>query len=229
MLKRLIVIIFILSSGLLFFFLGIFPFIKQEEVITIPQITNLSEAEGCSILDNAKINYEIIYVDGTSDVIQKTVPEANSLIKKSQTITVYVEKEKPQIIKDMRNMTCFDARILLEEYSKKYNITYEIQTRMIDDGINDIVLEQNVYDTDLSLIDKIIITISKCEYYVTMPDFIGRSYKEAFTFCQENGFIFEGIYLSSLLEKDTIIYQEQNIGTNLRKNSRNKLLFYIAK
>lgn len=42
-------------------------------------------------------------------------------------------------------------------------------------------------------------------------------------------FLFEGIYVNSILDTDTIIYQETDDGSNLRKNSNNKLLFYIAK
>ena len=176
-----------------------------------------------------KIKYEIIYVDGIGDKIKKTVPEANSLIKQSQTITVYVEQKKSEKVKNMVNMTKDDAKIILEDYLNRYNIQYEIVTREVSDGINDVVLEQSIYDTNLDEISKIIITISKCEYYITMPNFVGENYKKAFEFCKENGFLFEGIYVNSILDTDTIIYQETDDGSNLRKNSNNKLLFYIAK
>lgn len=229
MLKKLIMIIFALSTMLLIFFLGIYPFIKEENVISIPQICNLKETEGKEILDSKKIKYEIIYVDGVDNKIQRTVPEANSLIKQSQTITVYVEQKKSEKIKNMVNMTIDDAKIILDDYLKRYSIQYEIITKSVPDGINDIVLEQNIYDTNLDEISKIVITISKCEYYITMPNFIGENYKKAFEFCKENGFLFEGIYVNSILDTDTIIYQETDEGSNLRKNSNNKLLFYIAK
>ena len=62
-----------------------------------------------------------------------------------------------------------------------------------------------------------------------MPNFVCENYKKAFEFCKENGFLFEGIYVNSILDTDTIIYQETDDGSNLRKNSNNKLLFYIAK
>lgn len=229
MLKKLIMIIFTLSTMLLIFFLGIYPFIKHENVIAIPQICNLTEIEGKEILDSKKIKYEIIYVDGIGDKIKKTVPEANSLIKQSQTITVYVEQKKSEKVKNMVNMTKDDAKIILDDYLNRYNIQYEIVTREVSEGINDVVLEQSIYDTSLDEISKIIITISKCEYYITMPNFVGENYKKAFEFCKENGFLFEGIYVNSILDTDTIIYQETDDGSNLRKNSNNKLLFYIAK
>lgn len=229
MFKKLIMLIFVVSSLILFFFLGIYPFIKKEAVLVIPKIESMSEEEGLSILKSQKIKYEIIYVDGSENKIQRTVPEANSLIKEAQVITVYVERKVAEKIKDMTNMTLPDAKLVLEDYAKRYNIEYEVRMKKIDDGINNIVLDQNIYDTNLEEISKIIITVSECEYYITMPNFIGQNYKEAFDFCKTNGFIFEGIYINSLLDKDTIIYQETEEGKNLRKNSRNKLLFYIAK
>lgn len=229
MLKKLIMIIFALSTMLLIFFLGIYPFIKEENVIAIPQICNLKETEGKEILDSKKIKYEIIYIDGIDDKIKKTVPEANSLIKQSQTITVYVEQKKSEKIKNMVNMTIDDAKIILDDYLNRYNIQYEIITKEVSDGINDVVLEQSIYDTNLDEISKIIITISKCEYYIIMPNFVGENYKKAYKFCKENGLLFEGIYVNSILDTDTIIYQETDEGSNLRKNSNNKLLFYIAK
>ena len=62
------------------------------------------------------------------------------MIKQSQTITVYVEQKKSEKVKNMVNMTKDDAKIILEDYLNRYNIQYEIVTREVSEGINDVVL-----------------------------------------------------------------------------------------
>lgn len=229
MFKRIIMILYFLSSFLIIFFFGIYPFIKNDKIISVPDVVSLTENEARKVLDEKKIKYEIVYVEGNINQIQKTVPEANSLIKQAQTITIYVERKGDEIIKDLIDMSFSDAKQVLDNYKKKYNIEYEVLYRTVDDGIDDVVLEQSVYEKRLEDIKKIIITVSKCEYYSIMPNFVGLSYKEAFKYCKENGLIFEGIYINSILDEGTIIYQEIESGEKMRKNSKKKLLFYIAK
>lgn len=187
MLKKLIMIIFTLSTMLLIFFLGIYPFIKHENVIAIPQICNLTEIEGKEILDSKKIKYEIIYVDGIGDKIKKRYQRLILWLNNPKLLQFMLNKKIGKS-KNMVNMTKDDAKIILEDYLNRYNIQYEIVTREVSEGINDVVLEQSIYDTNLDEISKIIITISKCEYYITMPNFVGENYKKHLNFVKRMAF-----------------------------------------
>lgn len=229
MFKRICFIICLISTIFLVFVIGIYPFIKIDEVIQIPNIIGLSEKEGLEILDNKDVKYNIVYIKGKSSNIVSTVPGVNSLIKKSQNIIVYIEEYEGDFVIDFSNMNINDAKPILEEYKKEYGILYEIEYVTSDNNISNIVIGQSVSDELLDNIDKIILTVNISNDYIKMPNFIMKDYKEAFLFCKDNGLIFEGIYITSLIDEGLIIYQEIEYNEDIRKNSYTRLLFYIAK
>lgn len=229
MFKRICFIICLISTIFLVFVIVIYPFIKIDEVIQIPNIIGLSEKEGLEILDNKDVKYNIVYIKGKSSNIVSTVPGVNSLIKKSQNIIVYIEEYEGDFVIDFSNMNINDAKTILEEYKKEYGILYEIEYVTSDNNISNIVIGQSVSDELLDNIDKIILTVNISNDYIKMPNFIMKDYKEAFLFCKDNGLIFEGIYITSLIDEGLIIYQEIEYNEDIRKNSYTRLLFYIAK
>lgn len=229
MFKRICFIIFFLSTIFLVFIFGIYPFIKKDEVVQIPDITGYNEIEGLELLESLEIKYEKVYIKGKTNNIKSTIPSVNSLIKKSQSIMVYIEEYEGETIIDFTNMDVKDAKEVLEKYRKEYGIEYVIEYIETDNCISDIVLNQSVSNELLDNIDKIILTVNIYKNYIKMPNFVMSNYKEAFNFCKENGLIFEGIYITSLQEVDTIIYQEIECDKEIRKNSFTRILFYVAK
>lgn len=229
MFKRICFIICFISTIFLVFWIGIYPFIKKDEVVQIPDIIGYSEKEGLEILDSKDIKYDKVYIKGHSTNIVSTKPSVNSLIKKSQSIIVYIEEYERKRVLDFTNMDIDDAKIILDEYKKEYNIGYEIEYVNTDNNISNIVINQNIYNELLDNIDMIILTVNITNDYIKMPNFLMKDYKEAFLFCKENGLIFEGIYINSLLDQGLIIYQELESDEEIRKNSYIRLLFYIAK
>ncbi len=216
------------SFGFVFYF-AIYPALKNEDTIAVPDIIGMSEDNAIKILDDNKINYEIVYQEGNTNSVLKTVPEAYALIKESQKVIVYVEYQEDRRINDLTGYSYDDALKILKEYKNEYGIEFEIKYKELEAGIDNIVISQSDVSSFLKDIDHIEITISLVNNTVTVPNFNGKSYLEALNFCNKNGFVLEAIFIPSSLDRNTIIYQEIEPNSILYKNSGTRLTFYVAK
>lgn len=227
--RIMLMIIFMITVFGFVFYFAIYPTLKNEDTITVPDVIGSSEEDALDILNKSGINYEIIYQKGEEKGVLKTIPEANSLIKQSQKVIVYISMYEEKRIDDLTGYSYEDAIHKLEEYKDEFGITYNVTYKSLDSGIDNIVIEQSDKSSYLKDIKEINITVSKVDNTILMPNFIGQNYQAALDFCTEYGFEVEAIYVSSLLNRNKIIYQEIEPNTVLYKNTGTRLTIYVAK
>lgn len=227
--RIMLIIIFLITVFGFVFYFAIYPSLKNEATIAVPDITGKSEEEAKEILDGSKIVYEIIYQSGDDNKVVKTIPEANSLIKESQKVIVYISIKEEERVADLTGLSYSDAIKRLEKYKEEYGINYNIIYKEIDSGIDNIVIFQSDTSSYLKDIKSLDITISEVNDKIYMPNLVGQNYHTAVTLCNDNGLDLGAIFISSILNKNTIIYQEPEPNTILYKNSMTKITIYVAK
>ena len=124
--RIMLIIIFLITVFGFVFYFAIYPSLKNEATIAVPDITGKSEEEAKEILDGSKIVYEIIYQSGDDNKVVKTIPEANSLIKESQKVIVYISIKEEERVADLTGLSYSDAIKRLEKYKEEYGINYNI-------------------------------------------------------------------------------------------------------
>lgn len=227
--KILVPLVFIISVLWLFYFV-IYPVIRDEKTIMVPNIIGLTEDEGIKIFKEKNIKYEIIYEESNvDDIVLRTNPSYNTLIKESFVVEIYVAQVKSEKILNMVGMAYEDALSYINYYQERFgiriNIKYE-KNNLYDDNI---VLYQSAKDDALDTIDEVTILISYSELWFKMPNFVGQTIDRLLIFQSEYGVFVKTIFVNSIFERNMIIYQDVLSGTKVYVDSNDEMTFYVAK
>ena len=205
----------------------IYPTFNQENIIVVPNIVGLDEDEAKEILDDTKANYKIIYEESLIDdkKVSRSVPKEGSVVNQNQRILVYVNHIPEYEIQSYEGMLYEDVSLILSKFDIKINVTKVLDNRCEPNT----VLDQYPKEGKISEVKELNLTISFIDETVLMPYFVGKTLNEALAFTKKYGFKIETIFINSIYERYTILYQEIEASTKLYINSGHKLLFYIAK
>lgn len=173
--------------------------------------------------DQNKINYEVVYEYSNTikkDEIIKASHKTGELIKKDDTIIIYVSKGKSISIPNFISMSKTDIQNKCKDLNLSCSFVYGGNTENIK---RDIAMNQSKKaGTNVSEGTNLVITLSSGIYEkVTIPNFIGKTKLEITNSCKSIGlvcnFTYENTYSS--IAKDTATKQSKtgvvNKGTSL--------------
>lgn len=205
----------------------IYPTFKNEKVIVVPNIVGQSLDDAKEMLDETEARYEILYEDNIVDdnLVNRCVPKEGSVINQNQRILVYVNKVEEYEITSYEGMLFEDVNLILSRYDIKVNVTKVLDNRCEPNT----VIDQYPKEGKISKVKEINLTISYIDETILMPTFVGKKMEDALKFSSDYGFKIETIFINSIYERYTILYQEIEPNSVLYINSGHKLLFYIAK
>ena len=206
------------------------PKIFNKTTYVVPNIINMDEADALKILEENGINYTIHYQENRDNIVLKTMPYANTEIKKRYKIDVYIGQIVPvsyksylgqiwEEVKEEIEITCNNNGI-------KLRIIYELNNNVLD-GV--IIKESLNNKQTLEGIEELIITISNNNTKLKMPNFVGKHISEVLEFVDKNNLLVVFIYLEVMMAEDIVLYQSINENTIIDKNSNYKIEIYVSK
>lgn len=201
---------------------------KEIKMYNIPDLRNLYEEEGISLLSEFDIAINYVESDKEKNKILYTEPNHNQLIFKDQLIVLYVSRGNDPKYKKLKNQIYDDCKKYLEEIKTEYNLEIIVKYLENPDFPNGLIIEQNIpneYISNSDIMELVVVTNSKT---VILPEFIGWKAQEVLKYAKENKINVEFEYIDFLFEKDCVIGQSVKAGELVFKQG-NPVIIYLAK
>ncbi len=157
---------------------------NYDKVITIPNLTGFTFDEVMAFIkENNLSNVEVEFIK--SDITRDTVIEqvGSGTLKRNDKIVFKFsygpDELEPIAVKDLKNLSEFEATA----YLKRYNIPYDIKYEYSKTVLKGYVIGQDIVDKVVD--DKLTLTVSKGNT-VTAPDFLKMTSSEISKWATEN-------------------------------------------
>lgn len=225
---RIWIIIFVIFLVWLYF-LFLSPRIFNSKTIVVPDVVNLSQEEAEHRLNDAKIKYQITYIENDKEEALKTIPYAGTNIKANYVIDLFVGMKFPktyhsylgqnyEIYQNEINQMCLDYNIdLIIEYVTSYQMSGMILEESLKEG--SILNEQKTL--------KLVIALN--EETFLMPNLVGMHIEDALELLKDYKISIHVNYYASIIEEDIVLYQSTAPETMIQKQNRSILELYVSK
>lgn len=225
---RIWIIIFVIFLVWLYF-LFLSPRIFNSKTIVVPDVVNLSLEEAEHKLNDAKIKYQITYIENDKEQALKTIPYAGTNIKANYVIDLYVGMKFPKTYHSYLgqnyetyqheiNQMCLDYNIdLIIEYVPSYQMSGLILEESLKEG--SILNEQKTL--------KLVIALN--EETFLMPNLVGMHIEDALELLKDYKISIHVNYYASIIEEDIVLYQSTAPDTMIQKQNRSILELYVSK
>lgn len=210
------------------YYLVISPFLFNKKNIIMPDIIDLDEQIGLSILKENKIEYQIIYIESEEDKILYTYPDNGVSIKPNFKVEVYIGKILPNTFRSFKGMVFNDVKEEIENWAKENKINIKINY-VNTDNLDGVIIGESIIEGEkLEGIDEIIIDVSKNDEVILMPNLVGSHINDAIAFADRNNLTLVFIYIDTPILNNIVVNQAIPVNTPLRKNSNKVIELYIS-
>lgn len=208
-----------------------FLFYDTVPSVFVPDIKNLSSEEGIEELKKANLRYSIEYVSGdNNNVIISTNPEVNTKVKEESLIKVFVSKYDAPTWDDYTKQTLSEIKPILEEFTKANAVTFSISYEIDNSYAEGVIMKQSIMaGSEVKEGENIVLTVAKNDNYFLLPDFVGMSEDECFSFLNEKRITFFTIYESSYAPTGTILEQSIVPNTYLLEGNQSTIILKISR
>ena len=212
------------------YFLFISPRLFNKITYVVPNIINMNENDALKVLDENDISYNIHYQENINNIVLKTIPYANTEIKKRYKIDVYIGHVTPVSYKSYLGQVWQDVKDEIEIICNNNGIKLRVIYELNDNVLDGIIINESLNNKQtLDGIEELIITISNNNTKLKMPNFVGKHINEVLEFIDENNLLAVFIYLEVMMPEDIVLYQSINENTIIDKNSNYKIEIYVSK
>lgn len=212
------------------YFIFLSPKIFNNSTLIVPDIINLEEDLGITILKEKNIKYKILYVENKEEVIIKTIPYAGTKIKSKNLIELYIGKIYPFKYSSYIGRLYSDVKDEIERLCRDFNLKLNISYEINNDYVSGVIVKESFIDgKTIEYGDVLNIIISKNDSTFLMPKFIGLSIFEAIALADEYNINLNLIYVETPIDEDIVVYQSTSENTLIQKNNQYQLDLYISK
>lgn len=223
--KVLIPIIMVVFVGWVFYFF-IYPTLKTEKVVVIPETTGLSLDEAIARLNEHNVKYKIVYQEGNDDLVIGSSPKAGTIVKESFYVDLVVSQKEELLVVDLCGLSLEEASQFIKEYENRgINIVINYEESL--NYMNNLIIKQSETGK-VADIDTLYLTVSKLNSLVKIPNFYLTHFKDVYAFTKENGISIKPIFIDSILPFGIVLSQDIKEGREIYKNSLTILTIYVA-
>lgn len=212
------------------YYLYINPIFFTKKEVYVPDLVGLKETDAIAILEDMSLGYTIKYVEGTSSDISYTRPKANSLVKVGFPVELYVFNNEELHYESFVGLL-FESNIdLIEEYCKRYLLTYDVTYEINNDIPEGVIISQNHSKDDIVCENDVLsFIVSASDNYITMPRLIGLNVYDAISILNDSSLVFNIIYYNSLIDSNIVLSQSVKEGKVIKKGNNFPIDIYVSK
>jgi len=193
--------------------------------VEIPNVINKSVEAVKNELDNLGLNVEVIKYDYSNEISEgyviDQIPEFGEIVKKGYTVRLTVSKGSKKVnIPNLIHKELEEAKLIIENNNLQLGkIEYEYN----DLPIGIILNQQPLPDLEADENSEINLVVSQGPEIQTviMPNFVGKNIEDTKETAKALGLIISNIHYekNEELEKDVVISQSIEAGTEIKENS----------
>ncbi len=227
--KVLWILIAIVGIGWIYY-LFISPMIFKPTIVEVPNIVGFSEKDAKRVLEEKKIKYNILYIDGINPSVDATIPKAGNKVYNTYTIEVYVKKPLPSYYNSYVGLIFEENQELIEEYCSKHQISYRVEYEINNEYPSGQIFYQSKNQNDIVQIsDEIVFKVAVSNEYFSMPNFIGENIYNVIQVLDEYKLNYNIIYYNAPIDADIVLSQSILEGTIIKKGNDYAFDIYVSK
>ncbi|MDE7162426.1 MAG: PASTA domain-containing protein [Anaeroplasmataceae bacterium] len=221
----------IFGIGILWiYFLFISPKIFHSQIVTIPDVVDMTEDDAIAELEKNHIQYQITYIENDKNLALKTIPYAGTNIKADYVVSLYVGKIMPVAYKSYLGRVYEDVDEEINVMCNSYGLRLKIEYEEVDNVISGLIIKESLVDGSvLNQGDELCLTLSSNHSSYMMPNFVGMTMEDALQWINEYNLKVNITYMQTPVEEDIIIFQSTPANTLIHKNNSYTLDLYVSK
>ena len=191
------------------YFLFISPLIFNSGVVVVPDLVGMNEEEAVDKLKKSNIDYQITYIQNSSESVLKTIPYAGVNIKKNFIIDLYIGKIFPNSYHSYLGLLYDDVKEEIERICNDNAIKLEIKYVEDNSLISGVIINESFVDGYIMKKGDILtLTISNNNSYFVMPNLVGLNIYDALAILKEYDIKAIVNYYSSPIENDIVLIEQ---------------------
>ena len=190
----------------------------------------MNEEEAVDKLKKSNIDYQITYIQNSSESVLKTIPYAGVNIKKNFIIDLYIGKIFPNSYHSYLGLLYDDVKEEIERICNDNAIKLEIKYVEDNSLISGVIINESFVDGYIMKKGDILtLTISNNNSYFVMPNLVGLNIYDALAILKEYDIKAIVNYYSSPIENDIVLFQSIVKDSVIKKGNLYEVTLYVSK